>query len=543
MQVMGLIFKPNAKRIVAWMAILAALAIVFCLANPGVAGATNTEGEKTSTLTIKFNNNGDVTTAATFTVDDMRQMPQKRYVYSTMDNGANVIFNMAEGVLLTGLLEKAGIDTKNAYEFKFTATDDYSRTLTGEYLLNTPRYYYPGLKENSMEGAIPVEPLLALKAFEVSDQDQLDFDLMDDYYSVRLFFGQAEDEKITNKNFVKWVEQIEVFAPPAGANPPSLTDDMVNIAAGQAVSITFTDDQTWRKAITGITVDGISIEGRYTVDAGVITIEASVFGSDKDYLIVVKATGYQDAAVKQHKGSWPVVFSVDGNAAASRSFTMADLRMMPPATVKYGAETCKGVYLKDLLTGYDHTWQVQINVTDAATFPIAPVKVCDLLDPANKYLLTYDINGQPIKIGSDNQTLLRIYWGLGTIYKNVTGITITDVFKNWPREDTPVPVDKPWTIRFNHEVSTTQSLGEHIYVTDSAGEKVNVTCKIGMDQKTVEVLPAGEGYCPGTSYTLWIEGSLQSKAGKQLKQPVKLQFTTERGETSLKPVNARSKSY
>ncbi len=116
MQVKGLEFKPDAKRIVAWMAILAALAIVFCLANPGVAGATNTEGEKTSTLTIKFNNNGDVATAAAFTVDDMRQMPQQRYVYSTMDNGANVIFNMAEGVLLTGLLEKAGIDTKNAYE-------------------------------------------------------------------------------------------------------------------------------------------------------------------------------------------------------------------------------------------------------------------------------------------------------------------------------------------------------------------------------------------------------------------------------------------
>ncbi len=529
MRALKLRFKPDAKRIVACAATLTALIFALCLANPGVAGATNMEGGKTSVLTVKFNNNGDVSTAAAFTVDDMRQMPQQRYVYSSMDNVASVIFNMAEGVLLTGLLERAGIDIKNACEFKFTATDGYSRTLNREDLLDTPRFYYPDLKDNSTQGAIRVEPLLALKAFEVSDQEQLDFDLMDDYFSVRLFLGQAEDEKITNKYFVKWIEQIEVFAPPAAAVPPFLTEDHVNNSIGQSINITFTDDQAWREAITAITVDGIPIEDQYNVGAGVIAIEAGVFDRDKDYLITVKATGYQDATVLQHKGPWPAVFSINGNAAPLRSFTMADLKMMPPVTVKYEVETCKGVYLKDLLAGYDHTWQAQINVTDADTYSIEPVKVCELLDPANKYLLTYEIDGQPIKTGPDIQTSLRIYRGLGTIYKNVTGITITakSAFKDWPCPDILVPAGKTWTICFSDEISTAESLSEHIYVTNSTGGKTDVRCEIGANPETVVVSPVGAGYGAGASYTLWIEGGLQSKAGKQLKQPVKMCFTIE----------------
>ncbi len=111
-------------------------------------------------------------------------------------------------------------------------------------------------------------------------------------------------------------------------------------------------------------------------------------------------------------------------------------------------------------------------------------------------------------------------------YKNSTVIQNIVNFQDWPTAPIePVPSDKIWTIRFNQPVSTTQSLSEHIYVTDTAGKRLDVTCKIGTgDQKSIIVVAPKKGYRSGESYTLWVKGSLQSATGKQLKQPVKLQF-------------------
>ncbi|OPX86463.1 MAG: hypothetical protein A4E53_02896 [Pelotomaculum sp. PtaB.Bin104] len=83
------------------------------------------------------------------------------------------------------------------------------------------------------------------------------------------------------------------------ADPPVLNADTTGNTVGQAVELTFTDDATWRGAITGITVNGLPIDGQYTVADGKITINAGVFTTAGDYVVVVKATGYTDATVIQ----------------------------------------------------------------------------------------------------------------------------------------------------------------------------------------------------------------------------------------------------
>ena len=396
---------------------------------PGPARATNTIGDKTTEITITVNDNGNITTAGTFTVSALQSMSQARNIYSAINNNTDIKFYATEGVLLTDLLTQADIDINNIDKFTFTATDKYARTFTKTYLLDTPRYCYPNLENNlSAESAIQVQPVLALKSTEFSQYDQVDYSLADDYYSVRLFCGQNEQDLVNDQGYVKWVSQIVVFTKPLNAQPPALAADITHNTVGQDVGISFTDDPNWRSAITEIDIDGTSIAGKYSIAAGMITIDGSVFDSEKDYYIIVKATGYQDAGVTQHKGSWPVIFTFDGNAIEQHVYTAADLRAMPATTAQYGSHTCKGVALQDLLAAANisnSNWQAQINVTDAATFPIDPVSVADLLDPSNRYLLTYDIDGQPVAIGPDNQTTLRIYWGIGITYKNVTGITIT----------------------------------------------------------------------------------------------------------------------
>jgi hypothetical protein len=83
-------------------------------------------------------------------------------------------------------------------------------------------------------------------------------------------------------------------------DPPALSADDTDNVIGQPVDLTFTDDAAWRAAITGITVDGSALTGdQYMVTEGNIRITADVFPVAKEYTIVVKATGYEDACVTQ----------------------------------------------------------------------------------------------------------------------------------------------------------------------------------------------------------------------------------------------------
>jgi DMSO/TMAO reductase YedYZ molybdopterin-dependent catalytic subunit len=211
---------------------------------------------------------------------------------------------------------------------------------------------------------------------------------------------------------------------------PILTPDVTDNVVGKSIEITFEDDEAWRDAITEVIVNDTTLirDEEYSVSAGKLTINASVFTTAGDYTVVVKALGYQDVTIIQQIEEAPV-FIVDGNAVTEAYYyTMAGLKAMDPTTDIYtsksGDITCTGVALADLLAALDITddsWQVQIHTTDAATYPVDPVKVSDLLDPENKYLLTYEIDDQPI---TGDATPLRIYWS-GKVIKNVTGITVT----------------------------------------------------------------------------------------------------------------------
>lgn len=84
-----------------------------------------------------------------------------------------------------------------------------------------------------------------------------------------------------------------------GFEPPGLIANSSENEVGQQIEISFVDDPDWRTAINDIQVDGQSIAGQYTVEAGAIRIEAQVFGQAGDYRIAVLASGYAEAVVQQ----------------------------------------------------------------------------------------------------------------------------------------------------------------------------------------------------------------------------------------------------
>jgi hypothetical protein len=89
--------------------------------------------------------------------------------------------------------------------------------------------------------------------------------------------------------------------------PPGLTA-AVGATVDAAFNVTFTDDATWRSAITGITINGTPLTAGSSVSSGLITLTpsasspASLLQSSGTKSIIVSATGYSDATVSQAIG-------------------------------------------------------------------------------------------------------------------------------------------------------------------------------------------------------------------------------------------------
>lgn len=86
---------------------------------------------------------------------------------------------------------------------------------------------------------------------------------------------------------------------PVLAVPPVLTADSTDNQLGQAVELTYASNPDWSGKITNVKVDDVSVRGQYSITDGRISINAGTFSTAKEYLIVVKATGYEDASVTQ----------------------------------------------------------------------------------------------------------------------------------------------------------------------------------------------------------------------------------------------------
>jgi len=83
-------------------------------------------------------------------------------------------------------------------------------------------------------------------------------------------------------------------------NPPTLIADTTDNTVGNSIELTFEDNENWRDAITEVMVNDIVLKNdKYSVEAGNLIIDASVFTEAGIYTIVVKAAGYIDAVVKQ----------------------------------------------------------------------------------------------------------------------------------------------------------------------------------------------------------------------------------------------------
>ena len=133
--------------------------------------------------------------------------------YSTVNNWPTKKFYVAKGVAVRQLLERAGLK-EEAQTVSFLAADGYKTTLTRAQLTET-RYCYPGLLQDSREGAVEAPLLLAWEYQE--DTSDLTAATAG---KLRLFVGQLGLNDMVTAAFVKNVVTIEVLTAAAGQWDP-----------------------------------------------------------------------------------------------------------------------------------------------------------------------------------------------------------------------------------------------------------------------------------------------------------------------------------
>ncbi len=184
-----------------------------------------------------------VTNPVTFTLDELEEMKQYRYVYSAINTWPTKKWYVGKGVLLRDLLTRAGIK-EEAKQIRFTSVDGYTVTLTVKELFEDKRYRFPNFKTSGGDGdghvpgnpsgKVEVEPIIGLISVEGSDNPEY----MNDLNSLLLMLGQRAVTEQTGNLFLKYLNKIEVLnAEPEKWDAPQANPGSGTVPAGTRVAL------------------------------------------------------------------------------------------------------------------------------------------------------------------------------------------------------------------------------------------------------------------------------------------------------------------
>ncbi|BAK17762.1 alpha-tubulin suppressor [Solibacillus silvestris StLB046] len=115
-----------------------------------------------------------------------------------------------------------------------------------------------------------------------------------------------------------------------------------------------------------------------------------------------------------------------------------------------------------------------------------------------------------------------------TVEKRADAISYPRVgYKNMG-DRTGVNPTKTWYIKFNQQLDLASLNENAAYILDESGDKIPVGYQLSNDGKTLEIRPQnGITYKKGANHYLFIESTVKTKYGLQLREPVQMKFTIE----------------
>ncbi|MDD2511241.1 MAG: stalk domain-containing protein [Syntrophomonas sp.] len=225
---------------------------------PGMGTVSHTsfsptrDGTPSETLTVKVGYFGTpYNTLKVFAFSELEAMANLYQAYTFIDSMPAVVLDSAQGVKLVDILESCAIDINSIDKLYFYTTDvnkGWYQSLSKSYLLDTKRYYYPNLPERwdydeeealpgAEEGAIPVEPIIAIRDYWKRFATTPDFTQMVESNGFRLVFGQADTSTITSMRSAKWIREISVMLIGKPPDQVSLNQNSINAKVGSSVQL------------------------------------------------------------------------------------------------------------------------------------------------------------------------------------------------------------------------------------------------------------------------------------------------------------------
>lgn len=135
-----------------------------------------------------------------------------------------------------------------------------------------------------------------------------------DTLSLKFLLGKVDGASVAGAHDIT-IDNVRLEVKNAPAKPQELLSDNTNNRLTYPIEIMFTDNEAWRSAIQTVKVNGTPLGTEdYTIEAGKITISASAFPVEGNYIITVGANAYVNAAVVQ------TVLPNDHNLVVNGSF-------------------------------------------------------------------------------------------------------------------------------------------------------------------------------------------------------------------------------
>ena len=97
----------------------------------------------------------------------------------------------------------------------------------------------------------------------------------------------------------------------------------------------------------------------------------------------------------------------------------------------------------------------------------------------------------------------------------------------WP-EKIDVDPHHDWTIQLNQELDVSTIHNLNFYVVHDSVKVEGIQVLLNNNQKSVTVEAPVQGYQAGESYFLYVEKSVKSKFGKEIKNPIEMKFTIKK---------------
>lgn len=136
-----------------------------------------------------------------------------------------------------------------------------------------------------------------------------------DTLSLKFLLGKVEGVSIAEAHDVRF-DNVKLEIKNAPAKPQELVGDSAHNRVSQPIELTFMDHPDWRNQIVAVKVNGATLDSeQYTISAGVITIDATVFPAEGNYIITVEADHYANASVLQ------TILANDNNLVINGSFS------------------------------------------------------------------------------------------------------------------------------------------------------------------------------------------------------------------------------